>query len=68
MKPFELRLAEHHARNARHLKKLRIFADDQSRFMHLTQEEQTLILIQIEQMAQLDKVLAQRMKLHNIPV
>lgn len=68
MKPFELRLAEHHARNARHLKNLRIFADDRSRFMRLSPQEQSLILIQIEHMAQLDHVLTARMKLHNIPV
>jgi len=68
MKPFELRLAEQHARNARHLNRLRIFADDQLRFMRLSPEEQALILIQIEHMAQLDDVLVARMKLHNIPV
>lgn len=68
MKPFELRLAEQHARNARHLKNLRIFADDQSRFMRLSPDEQSLILMQIEHMAHLDKILTARMKLHNIPV
>ena len=68
MKPFELHLAEHHARNARHLKNLRIFADDANRFMRLSPQEQSLILIQIEHMAQLDNVLTARMKLHNIPV
>jgi len=68
MKRYELRLAEHHARNARHLKNLRLFADDQSRFMRLSSEEQSLILLQIKFMAQLDNVLVARMKLHNIPV
>lgn len=68
MKPFELRLAEHHARNARHLKNLRSFADNQSRFMRLPPDEQALILIQIEHMAMLDEVLVKRMQLHNIPV
>ena len=68
MKPYELRLAEQHSRNARHLKNLRIFADDQGRFMRLSPEEQSLILLQIEHMAQLDNVLTARMKLHNIPV
>lgn len=68
MKPFELRLAEHHARNARHLKNLRLFADDQVRFSRLSPKEQAMILIQIEHMAQLDDILVARMKLHNIPV
>lgn len=68
MRPFELRLAAHHARNATHLKNLRTFADNQTRFMRLSPQEQSLILIQIEHMAQLDNVLTQRMKLHNLPV
>jgi len=68
MKPFELRLAEQQSRNARHLKNLRLFADNQSRFMRLSPEEQSLIILQIEFMAQLDNILVSRMKLHNIPV
>jgi len=68
MKPFEIRLAKDQNRNARHLENLRSFADDQSRFMHLSPEEQSLIALQIEFMAQLDNVLVARMKLHNIPV
>lgn len=68
MRPFELRLAAHHARNATHLKNLRTFAENESRFNRLPAKEQSLILIQIEHMAQLDKVLTERMKLHNLPV
>lgn len=68
MKQFELRLAEHHARNARHLKNLRSFADNQSRFMRLLPDEQALILTQIDHMAALDEVLVKRMHLHKIPV
>lgn len=68
MKPFELRLAEHHARNARHLKNLNNFVMDPARFSRLSQEEQELIKVQIEEMQRLDAVLRQRMLLHQIPV
>lgn len=68
MKPYEIRLAELHAHNAGHLKNLRTFTEDQFRFQRISEHEQKLILNQIEQMAQLDKVLTERMKLHNIPV
>lgn len=68
MKPFELRLAEHHARNARHLKNLKNFVMDPARFSRLPQEEQQLIKVQIEEMERLDTVLRRRMQLHKIPV
>lgn len=68
MKPFELRLAEHHSRNARHLKNLRSFAEDRARFSRLSPQEQCLIQEQIDHMARLDATLVARMKLHNIPV
>lgn len=68
MKPFELRLAELHSRNARHIKNLRLFCADHSRFDRLDPEEQTLILEQLEHMAALDEVLVARMRRHNIPV
>lgn len=68
MNAFELRLAEHHSRNARHLKNLRYFSSDPTRFSRISPQEQSLVLLQIEQMAKLDEVLVARMKLHNIPV
>jgi len=68
MKPFELRLAEHHARNARHLKKLRNFVQDPVRFSRISPDEQELIKLQIANMARLDEILMQRMHLHDIPV
>lgn len=68
MKPFELRLAAHHARNARHLKNLKNFILDPARFSRLPEEEQELIKVQIEEMERLDAVLRRRMQLHQIPV
>lgn len=68
MKPFELRLAELHSRNARHVKNLRAFCDDQSRFDRLDPEDQSLILQQLECMSCLDSILVTRMRRLNIPV
>ena len=68
MKPFELRLAELHSRNARHVKNLRAFCDDQSRFSRLDPEDQSLILMQLEHMSALDNILEQRMRRLKIPV
>lgn len=68
MKPFELRLAELHSRNARHVRNLRAFCDDQSRFSRLDHEDQSLILLQLEHMACLDEILEKRMRRLNIPV
>lgn len=68
MKPFELRLAEQHSRNARHVKNLRAFCDDKSRFSRLAPEDQSLILEQLELMDVLDEILEKRMRRLNIPV
>ena len=68
MKPFELRLAEVHSRNARHVKNLRAFCDDQSRFSRLDPEDQSLIILQLEHMAALDEILKKRMRRLKIPV
>lgn len=68
MKAFELRLAEHHARNSRHLKNLENFVRDESRFSKISNQEQELILIQISHMHALQTVLESRMILHNIPI
>ncbi len=68
MKPFELRLAELHSRNARHVKNLRAFCDDQSRFSRLDPEDQSLIFLQLEHMAALDEILEKRMRRLKIPV
>lgn len=68
MKPFELRLAELHSRNARHVKNLRIFCEDKNRFSRLDTEDQSLILLQLEHMSALDAILMQRMRRLKIPV
>lgn len=68
MKPFELRLAELLSRNARHVKNLRVFCDDQNRFSRLDPEDQSLILQQLEHMSALDNILEQRMRRLKIPV
>lgn len=68
MKPFELRLAELHSRNARHVKNLRAFCDDQSRFNRLDAEDQSLIRQQLEHMTSLDAILQARMRRLNIPI
>lgn len=68
MKPFELRLAELHSRNARHVKNLRAFCDDQSRFSRLDPEDQSLIILQLEHMAALDEIIEKRMRRLKIPV
>lgn len=68
MKPFELRLAELHSRNARHVRNLRAFCDDQSRFSRLAPVDQSLILEQLEHMSALDEILEKRMRRLKIPV
>lgn len=68
MKPFELRLAELHSRNARHVKNLRTFCADQSRFNRLDPEDRSLILSQLDLMSRLDTVLEARMRRLNIPI
>ena len=68
MKPFELRLAQQHSQNARHVKNLRAFCDDHTRFSRLDPEDQSLILLQLEHMSALDDILSARMRRLNIPV
>lgn len=68
MKPFELRLAELHSRNARHVRNLRSFVADKARFERLDPEDQTLILDQLEHMSALDEILEARMRRLKIPV
>lgn len=68
MKPFELRLAEQHSREARHVRNLRVFCDDPSRFNRLEPEDQALIIKQLELMTDLVSVLEARMKRLNIPI
>lgn len=68
MKLFELRLAELHSRNARHVKNLRAFVDDPARFSRLDPDDRSLILQQLEHMSALDEILVQRMRRLKIPV
>lgn len=68
MKLFEIRLAEHHSRNAFHLKNLHRFMADADRFNRLDQEDRRLLTEQVRHMEALDKVLVARMKRFNIPV
>ena len=68
MKPFELRLAELHSRNARHVRNLRAFCDDHTRFSRLDPEDQSLIISQLEHMSALDEILEKRMRRLKIPV
>lgn len=68
MKAFELRLAELHSRNSRHLKNLENFVRDEARFSMISEQEQELILLQISHMHGLQTVLESRMTLHNIPI
>lgn len=68
MKPFELRLAELHSRNARHVWNLRAFCDDKERFSLLQKEDRELLLRQLDLMTKLDEVLEERMRRLNIPV
>ncbi len=68
MKAFELRLAEHHSRNARHVRNLGAFCADEARFNRLDAEDRELILDQLDLMTRLDNVLERRMRRLNIPV
>lgn len=68
MKAFELRLAELHSRNFRHLRNLENFVRDEARFSQISEKEQQLILSQISHMHALNTVLEARMSIHNIPV
>ncbi len=68
MKPFELRLAQEHAKMTQHLKNLDRFISDKSRFEMLPDEHRTLILEQAEVMGRYVKILEKRLTLLNIPV
>lgn len=68
MKPFELRLAEQHSRNARYIRNLTSFCEDEPRFNRLDVEDRDLLMKQLELMTSLDKVLEQRMRRLGIPV
>ncbi len=68
MKPFEIRLAKQHRNNAQHVKNLRAFCEDQSRFNRLDPEDQSLILMQLDHQACLDTILEARMRRLNLPV
>lgn len=67
MKPFEIRLMVQHARNEEHLKNLRAFVENKTRFELVSPTEQILLLEQIDVMATLDEILTERMDLHNLP-
>lgn len=68
MTKHEINLAENHLRNKRYLKNLRNFVADYQRFARLDPEDQTLILEQIQHMADLNDVYEARMRRLNIPV
>ncbi|MBD5243186.1 MAG: hypothetical protein HDS60_03760 [Barnesiella sp.] len=68
MKPHELRLAQEHARAARHLRNLNSFVEDKSRFPFLDTQQRNLILEQIDALERYVKVLEKRLKLLNIPI
>jgi len=68
MKPFELRLAQEHAQTSRHLKNLRIFIDDASRFNRLPQQQRSLMLDQVDVLSRYVDILEERMSLLNIPI
>lgn len=68
MKPFEIRLAKLHHNNARHVRNLRAFCEDHSRFSRLDPEDQKLIKQQLAEMQSLDRTLSARMRRLNLPV
>lgn len=68
MKPHELRLAQEHARAARHLRNLRLFIDDASRFNRIDERQRALILDQVDALSRYVDILEQRMSLLNIPI
>lgn len=68
MKKHELRLAELHNRDVRHLKNLNNFIADDSRFSRLPDEDKRLIIRQAQLMTELVEVLEIRMRRLNIPV
>lgn len=68
MKPHELQLAREHARKALHLRNLRAFIADKSRFNRIDERQQALIREQADALEHYVKILEQRMALLKIPV
>lgn len=68
MKPHELRIAQEHARQARHLRNLRLFIDDPTRFNRIDPRHQALILEQADALSCYVDILEKRLALFNIPV
>lgn len=68
MKPFELRLAQEHARLALHLRNLRNFMADEKRLSALGARQQRLLARQADIMAQYVAILEERLSLLNITV
>ncbi|MGM9860121.1 MAG: hypothetical protein ACI31C_05120 [Muribaculaceae bacterium] len=68
MKPNEIRLATMQNNNARYLKSLKLFADNEQRFGRLDVVDRNLMLSQIDIMEQLDGVLKEPLRRLGIPV
>lgn len=68
MKPFELRLAQEHAKVSSHLRNLVSFVDDKSRFSRLPEAQRALMIEQANVMASYVAILEKRLTLLNIPV
>lgn len=68
MKPFELRLAQEHARAKLHLRNLRAFIADNSKFSSLCAQQQRLIRMQADALANYVGIVEQRMALLKIPI
>lgn len=68
MKPFELRLAQEHARLALHCKNLAHFIADGTRSSRLDEEHKELLKEQLAVMGKYLSILERRMALLNIPI
>lgn len=68
MKPYELRLADLYCRNARYIKNLGTFCEDDDRFSRLHPDDRSLIREQLTVMQRLNVILEKRMRRLNIPV
>lgn len=68
MRPHELRLAKEHARASHHLRNLKAFIMDSSRFMRLDLSQQSLIREQAVDLENYICILVKRMNYLNIPV
>lgn len=67
MRNHEIRLATSHAKNREYLRNLRNFVES-PRFGQIPEYDRTLMLDQIDVMAQLDEILTARMESLNLPV